>query len=78
MIGGFDGTHSFVVKLALDLPSPLGRLAVCPAMPVWQNVNLKQKAAGGRSKDFGKLVEHASPRNGGSRLYLELMPMTIL
>jgi hypothetical protein len=28
---GFDGTHSFVVKLALDLPSPLGRLAVCHA-----------------------------------------------
>jgi hypothetical protein len=38
-------------------------------MPVWQNVNLKQKAAGGRSKDFGKLVEHTSPRNGVSTIF---------
>ena len=35
--------HPCVVKLA-DLPSRRGWLC---AMPVWQNVNLKQKAAGG-------------------------------
>lgn len=61
---GFDGTHSFVVKLALDLPS---RGCVPYAAVAEHQLEAKGRCPG-RSKDFSQLVEHASPRNGGSTI----------